>query len=132
MKMILILFAMMACSAASAWAEDATVFIYRLRNFQGSARRMTLSLDGKPLAYLQNGRYLALTLPAGEHTLSDKRPDDFLKFTVEAGKTYYLRGEWLAVGNWGNFNIRFTVVDSATAEGDIRRLKTGDRSQIQN
>ena len=42
--------------------EPATVYVYRLRMFQGSKRRMTLSLDGERFAYLQNGRYWALEL----------------------------------------------------------------------
>lgn len=109
----------------------ATVYIYRLRQFQGSKRRMTLSLDGARFAYLQNGRYWKIKLSPGVHILSDKNADDNIKFTVVSGSASYIRGEWAENGLLG-FNARFSVVDEETAVGDVRRLKPGDGKEIQN
>jgi hypothetical protein len=95
---------------------------------------MTLSLDGEYFAYLQNGRYWALKLPAGEHVIADKKPDDNIKFSVVAGGVYYVRGEWVESGLLG-FNTRFSIVDAETATGDVwlkfgqgRDPKSQDRS----
>jgi hypothetical protein len=112
-------------------ASTARVYMYRLGAYTGAARRMTLSLDGERFAYLQNGRYWAVKLPAGEHVIADKDPNDYLKFSVEAGRVYYIRGEWATKGALG-FNVRFSMVDAPTASGDVRRLKFGDLDQIQN
>jgi len=115
----------------AATEPTATVYIYRLRMFQGSKRKMTLSLDGEQFAYLQNGRYWAVKLPAGEHLIADKKPDDNIKFSVKAGDVYYVRGEWAENGLVG-FNTRFSIVGAETATGDLRRLKVGDLDKIKN
>src|SRR5258707_14647173 len=85
--------------------EKATVYIYRLRVYAGSKRRMTLSLDGERFAYLQNGRYLVLHLPPGKHVLADKDPEFRLEFTVEKDHPYYIRSEFVEHGLFG-FNTR--------------------------
>ena len=109
----------------------ASVYIYRLRIFQASKRRMTLALDNQPLAYLQNGRYYTVMVPGGKHILADKKPSDNIEFTVEPGHTYYLRAEFAEAGVFG-FNTRFSISNDATGQSDLRRLKVGDPDQVLN
>src|SRR5665213_3541694 len=92
---------------------------------------MTLSIDGQRFAYLQNGRYWVIKLPAGEHTLSDKKPADYLKFSIEQGRTYYIDCEWAESGILG-FNVRFALNNPETGTADLRRLKPGDTKEVQN
>ena len=92
---------------------------------------MTLSLDGEPLAYIQNGRYFAVKVAPGKHVLTDKKPDDNIEFTVQPGKTYYMRAEIVEAGAFG-FNARFSISDESTGQSDLRRLKPGDADQIRN
>ena len=67
----------------------------------------------------------------GEHLIADKDPDNHIGFAVKSGSVYYIRGEWVENGLLG-FNTRFSIVGTETATGDLRRLKVGDRKQIQN
>jgi hypothetical protein len=137
----MILAALVLLIASAAYAQDAaprmatdpaaTVYLYRLRVFQGSKRRMTLSLDGERFAYLQNGRYWTVKLAPGEHVVADKKPDDNIKFSVVAGGVYYVRCEWVESGLLG-FNARFSIAGAETGAGDVRRLKFGDDKEIQN
>ena len=120
-------------TALFAQSNDANVFVYRPREQAGLARRMTLSLDGQRLAYLQNGRYLALYLTPGEHQISDKNPDNVLTFKVEPSAVYYIRCEWKQTGPAGlSFNARLSMPSPETGSADMRPLKPGDRKQIQN
>lgn len=117
------------CSGLSATDDGGIVYIYRLRMLQGAMRKMTLALDGKPLGYLQNGRYLALKLAPGAHRISDKKPEDNIEFTVEPSGTYYIRAEFAEAGLIA-FNTRFSLSAQPTGESDIRRLKPGDSDQV--
>lgn len=56
--------------------KTATVYIFRPYVHRRSLGAMTLSLDGKPLVHLKNGRYVAVELTRGEHVISDKRPTE--------------------------------------------------------
>ncbi len=88
-------------------------------------------LTKNQFAHLQNGRYFAITLPPGEHTLADKNPKDYIRFSVEANKVYYVHAEWAENGGL-KFNARFSIPDPETGAADVRRLKPSDDSQIEN
>jgi hypothetical protein len=123
--------ALLACFALSASDDFATVYLYRLRVYAASKRKMTLSLDGEALTYLQNGRYYAIKMKPGRHVLSDKKQTDNIEFNVEAGQKYYLRAEFAEAGIFG-FNTRFSFSDESTGKSDLRRLMVGDANQIKN
>jgi hypothetical protein len=125
---------LLTCAGLSAADEMATIYLYRLRVFQNSKWNMTLWLDGERLVNLQNGRYFVVKLPPGKHVLSDKKPDNNIELALESGRTYYLRLEPAEAGLFGrNATVtRFSVSDEATGKSDVRRLKVGDSSEIQN
>jgi Protein of unknown function (DUF2846) len=124
-----LLFTTLAAPFIGQAQDKGTVYIYRLRIFEASKRRMTLKMDGDLFAYLQNGRFLVLKLPPGKHLLSDKDPVVNIELPVEAGKVLFVRAEFAQNGLFG-FNTRFSVNTKETGESDMRRLKPGDRSQI--
>jgi hypothetical protein len=114
-------------------ARTATVCIYRIRMFMGAAAKIPISLDGERFSYLQNGRYWAVKIPAGEHLISATawHLDDKIKLTMKADSINYVRAEFFQSGVF-TARIRFSVVDAETAKADLRILKPGDSSQIRN
>jgi len=119
----------LALAAALQGQDKGTVYIYRLRIFEGSKRRMTLKIDNDMYAYLQNGPFLMAKLPTGKHVLSDKDPAVNIEVPVDAGKVLYVRAEFTQNGIFG-FNTRFSVSTKETGESDMRRLKAGDQKEI--
>jgi hypothetical protein len=129
MKLILLLGISLA---GACFAEDtATVYVYRPEAVNAWARKMTLSLDGHLFAYLQNGRFVKLKIPAGQHVLSDKKPDINIRFSAEPSRIYYFLTEFVGHGKIG-FDTRFSLQGEETGVGDLRRLKPNNRSQIRD
>jgi hypothetical protein len=116
------LLAAMLLLAFGASCEDAaaTVNVYRLRQYQMSARKITVFCDGKEVARLANGGYFTLKLSPGEHTLTDKKAPASLTLTVEAGTEYFVRAEWQG-GIWGP-KPRFSLTAPEQGRNDLNQV----------
>lgn len=71
----------------------ATVYIYRYKQFVGSALEPSVYCDDVQLARMDNGRYLVMKIDPGEHVFraNDKQAGVVLK--LKAGEVYYVRVE---------------------------------------
>jgi hypothetical protein len=76
-------------SVALSAQDTARVVFYRNRDVKGSLRRTTISIDGKRVCSLVNGRFLELAIPSGEHEFAGPDKKKGAKLRVEAGETYY-------------------------------------------
>ena len=93
--------------------SKATVYVYRVSRFVGSAFSPDLMMDGKKVADLANGGYSVLEVAPGQHKFGvmlvmSNTEVGTITANLEKGKEYYLRydvsmfngvGESIAAGN---------------------------------
>ncbi|HXQ71482.1 MAG TPA: DUF2846 domain-containing protein [Pyrinomonadaceae bacterium] len=102
-------------------SQEATVFIYRSAKALGRLNEPSVFVDKTEVARMDNGRYLALKLKPGKHTI--RMTDDEKGYTIDAspGQTYFFR-----IGiERGMFKGHSTIVpeDRSSAVAEIRKLK---------
>jgi hypothetical protein len=108
----------------------ATVFIYRKRQFTGSALRPSVYCDGNEVGRLSIGQFVETKVPPGSHTFNGNDNQADAPVTLEAGKEYYFRAD-LMIGLWkGHFKL--TMVDSEQGQEDVSGLKQVDANDSQD
>jgi tetratricopeptide (TPR) repeat protein len=79
----------------------AYVHIYRPSKFVGSLAVMTLTMDGRPIARLGNGRHFTIKVPLGSHYFGGDRVQPFTAVATKDGQEFFLSLEL------GMFQITF-------------------------
>jgi hypothetical protein len=74
-------------------ASKATVYVYRYKQFVGSALSPSVWCDGTELARMENGRYFTVTLDPGKHTFSSNDKQSGIELDAKAGQEYFVRVE---------------------------------------
>jgi hypothetical protein len=107
---------------------DATVFIYRPSKMMGRALEPSVFVDDTELARMDNGRYFALKLKPGKHTIH--MTDDKKGYAIDMGpgQTYFFRiGIEMGMMK-GHGKITLDEPERATAE--IKKLKFIGKDKI--
>jgi hypothetical protein len=107
-------------------AENGTVIFYRDKNFKGSAVGLNISGgDTGTVGVLKNGSKIVKKMPVGEFTFVVNSPSiagsDSVTLTVEAGKTYYVKGE--AKLGWPAARPGFTLMDEKKGKAESDKIK---------
>jgi hypothetical protein len=76
--------------------QFAIVFFYRLKGWPPNFFEPVLLVDGAELARMDNGRYFAIRLEPGKHTLRTEHMKQSLSLELEGGKEYYFEVKALA------------------------------------
>lgn len=106
---------------ATAWAEPATVYIYRPKKILGGALEPSVYCDGVELARMDNGRYFVLKLTAGKHIIHLTNEKKGYELNMAAGQTYYFR-IGIEAGMWkGQGKILLEDNDKGAAE--VKKIK---------
>jgi hypothetical protein len=71
----------------------ATVYVYRLSNYDSSFHKPSVFCDGVEIARMRNGRYFELLLTPGVHKVGSNLPDNEQTIDAKAGETYFVRVE---------------------------------------
>ena len=106
--------------------ETGTVIFYRTRNVKGSAIGLNITggTDGT-IGVLKNGTKIIKTLPVREFTFVVNSPSiagrDSVTIHVEAGKTYYVKGQTLM--GWPAARPKFTLMDEAKGKAESDKIK---------
>jgi hypothetical protein len=74
-------------------ASKATVYIYRYKQFVGSALSPSVWCDETELARMENGRYFTVTLDPGKHNFSSNDRQSGIELDAKAGQEYFVRVE---------------------------------------
>lgn len=80
-------------SAADGKASKATVYVYRYKQFTGSALAPSIFCDGKQLARMENGRYFTAKLEPGKHSFTSNDKQSGIDLDLKAGEEYFVRVE---------------------------------------
>jgi hypothetical protein len=122
-----------ATGAATNAAPDArgVVYVYRNRFLSGPAPNSpSVFCDGGELARIQNGRYFSIRLDPGKHSFKSTDEKSIVDVDVEAGQSYYIRGEVVPV----KLKPRGKLVQMSPEQGgsEARVLKPIDSSMVKN
>ena len=78
-------------------AETATIYIYRVGQFNGAAANWSIWADGQKVCKISNNKFLKLELPAGKHEFDAKvggvgilKKETNVEIDAESGKSYYI------------------------------------------
>ena len=112
-------------------ADSACIYVVPSISFTA----ITVALDGRKVATLDETSFLRLDVPPGRHVLAASpasllpavlgEPPDTLTLETEAGHCYYLRARWReAEGGWRPFRVYWAPVPAAEGQREIniRRL----------
>jgi len=73
--------------------SKATVYIYRYKQFVGSALAPSIYCDGTELARMENGRYFTANLEPGKHSFTSNDKQSGIDLDTKAGEEYFVRVE---------------------------------------
>ena len=79
--------------ASDAKASKATVYVYRYKQFVGSALAPSVWCDETELARMENGRYFTVTLDPGKHNFRSNDKQSGIELDAKAGQEYFVRVE---------------------------------------
>jgi len=73
--------------------SKATIYVYRYKQFAGSALAPSVYCDEAQLAKMENGRYFAVRLDPGKHVLHSNDKQSGIELDLKAGQQYFVRVE---------------------------------------
>jgi hypothetical protein len=73
--------------------SKALVYVYRYKQFVGSALAPSVYCDETQLARMENGRYFTVKVDAGKHIFRSNDAQSGIALDVKAGQEYYIRVE---------------------------------------
>lgn len=70
-----------------------TVYVYRYKQFTGSALEPSVYCDDVELAKMDNGRYFIVKIAPGKHTFRSNDKQAGIEIDLKGGEDYYVRVE---------------------------------------
>jgi hypothetical protein len=107
-----------------------TCYFYRPRLYRGSAVRIGIFIDGTMAVNLVNGRWVALQVPAGHHTIQPKDNQSGIEIDMEPGQSYYLRSGWGEEGAFHPAHKQLMLMMKEQGTYEIKQLKPLDEKDI--
>jgi len=105
-----------------------SVYIYRYKQFVGSALQPSVYCDDAQLARMENGRYFTAKIDAGKHTFRSNDQQSGVELDLKAGQEYFLRVE-IATGMLkGHGRLVLTAPEQGRFE--VKGLKPLDEGKV--
>jgi hypothetical protein len=143
MRSVRIAFATVALLAIHAFAQGApmpqspaaksskgTVYIYRYKQFVGSALEPSVYCDETQLARMDNGRYFSVEVEPGKHTFYSNDKQSGLELHVKAAEKYFVRVEIAAGMMKGHGRLILMAPEQGSYELKSKKLKPLDAGKI--
>ena len=113
-------------------SSKATVYVYRYKQFVGSALAPSVYCDGTQLARMENGRYFTARLDPGKHTFTSNDKQSGIDLDLKAGEEYFVRVE-LATG-FAKGHGRLVLVPREQGGYELKsdKLKPLDASKVED
>jgi hypothetical protein len=116
----------------AAQSSKATVFVYRYKQFVGSALAPSVYCDEAELARMENGRYFTVKLDPGKHSFRSNDKQSGMELDVKPGQQYFLRVELVAGAMKGHGRLVLTAPEQGTYELSSAKLKPLDSNKVVN
>lgn len=120
----------------SSSADFATVYIYRGGQFFGSALNYSIFANGEKICKLSNNRYIEYKAKPGKLSLTAQRGglevfkrETGIDLDVEAGKSYYVRGDQKA--SITRTRLEMSEVTESTAKRDMKDMTVDNCQEAQ-
>jgi|SRR5579872_7014706 len=111
-------------------ASKATVYIYRYKQFVGSALAPSVYCDGNQLARMENGRYFTVKLDPGKHTFTSNDKQSGIDMEVKTGEEYFIRVELAAGFAKGHGRLVLVSREQGSYELQSDKLKPLDADKV--
>ena len=108
----------------------ATVYVYRYKQFVGSALSPSVYCDENELARMENGRFFIAKLSAGKHSFRSNDKQSGVEVELKSGADYYIRVE-LATGMMKGHG-RLLLVAPEQGAYEVKKLKSLDKDKIKD
>jgi hypothetical protein len=119
-------------AAPAASPDKALVYIYRYKQFTGSAVEPSVYCDESQLARMDNGRYFLIALAPGRHQFRSNDPQSGLEVDAKAGQAYYLRVDIVNVRFFKGAQGRLVKTDPEQGAYELKQLKPLDVGKIKD
>ena len=110
--------------------SQATVYIYRYKQFVGSALSPSVYCDENEMARMDNGKFFVVKLAPGKHVFRSNDKQAGIESDLKAGQDYYIRVE-LATGFMKGHG-RLVSVGSDQGSYEIKNLKPLSAEKIKD
>jgi len=114
----------------AAKSSKGTVYIYRYKQFVGSALEPSVYCDETQLARMDNGRYFSVEVEPGKHTFYSNDKQSGLELDVKAGEKYFVRVEIAAGMMKGHGRLILMAPEQGSYELKSKKLKPLDVSKV--
>jgi Protein of unknown function (DUF2846) len=112
--------------------SKAVVYIYRYKQFVGSALAPSIYCDGTQLARMENGRYFTANLDPGKHTFTSNDKQSGIDLDVKAGEEYFIRVELATGFTKGHGRLVLVPREQGSYELKSDKLKPLDANKVAN
>jgi hypothetical protein len=110
--------------------SQATVYVYRYKQFVGSALAPSVYCDEVQLARMENGRYFTVRLDAGKHNFRSNDAQSGVELDLKAGQAHFIRVE-IATGMMkGHGRLILMSPEQGSYELKSSKLKPLDPSKV--
>ncbi len=106
------------------------VYVYRYKQFVGSALAPSVYCDDAQLARMENGRYFSVRLDPGMHTLRSNDTQSGIQLEVKPGQEYFIRVEIAAGMMKGHGRLILTPQEQGRYELQSSKLKPLDDGKV--
>lgn len=117
-------------SADQSKDPQASVYVYRYKQFVGSALEPSVYCDDAELARMDNGRFFVAKLTPGKHVFRSNDKQAGVEVDLKGGQDYYIRVE-LATGFMKGHG-RLLLVAPEQGSYEIKKLKPLDADKIKD
>ncbi len=119
-----------APSQAASTPTTAAVYIYRYKQFVGSALAPSVYCDDLQLARMENGRYFTVRVDPGNHTFRSNDAQSGVALDVNAGQEYFIRVD-IATGLLkGHGRLTLTSFEQGRYELQSNKLRPLDGGKV--
>jgi hypothetical protein len=119
-------------ASQSAQSSKATVYVYRYKQFVGSALAPSIYCDGTELARMENGRYFTASVAPGKHSFTSNDKQSGIDLDAKAGEEYFIRVEIAPGFAKGHGRLILVPREQAGYELKSDKLKPLDESKVAN
>jgi hypothetical protein len=119
-----------ASQAADTKQAKATVYVYRYKQFVGSALAPSVFCDEVQLARMDNGRYFTAKIDPGKHTFRSNDQQSGLELDVKAGQEYFVRVEIATGFMKGHGRLILMSPEQGSYELQSKKLKPLDEGKV--
>ncbi|HZR55504.1 MAG TPA: DUF2846 domain-containing protein [Terriglobales bacterium] len=112
--------------------SKATVYVYRYKQFVGSALAPSVWCDETELAHMENGRYFTVKLDPGKHNFRSNDKQSGMELDIKPGEQYFVRLEIATGFMKGHGRLILVTPEQGTYELNSSKLKPLDSNKVIN